>query len=61
MIRQKILLLKVRVCVQRRKEGQQGEEREQKGVHDHMAREVDRFSYFQSSSEITTYLNLGHT
>jgi len=39
-IREKILLLKVRVCVQRRKEGQ-GEEREQKGVHDHMAREVD--------------------
>ena len=41
MIREKILLLKVRVCVQRRKEGQQGEKREQKGVHDHMAREVD--------------------
>lgn len=58
MIRESILLPKVRIYVQRRKDGLQGEKREQKGIYDYMAREADGFSYSQTSLEITPYLNL---
>lgn len=44
--------------MQRRKDGLQGEKREEKGVNDYMAREAGGFSYFQTSLEITPYLNL---